>query len=227
MSETNTRGALALGAELIARPSLHDQVVTRLRDMIIEGVLASGTRIHETDLGRRLGVSRTPLREGLKVLASEGLVELIAGRGAVVREFRPKDAHDMLIVLATLEGLAARLACAHGSDADIAAVRDLHDRMMERYAARDRLEYFKLNQSIHSAIVRMADNEPLALMQDQMQARVKRIRFIGHEGPEKWALAVAEHEQMIAALEARDGERLADILSRHLMVTWSRVRDRM
>lgn len=225
MTQSDTRILLEPIDVPIARLSLHDQVVTRVRDMIIEGALASGARIHETDLCRRLGVSRTPLREGLKVLAREGLVDLVAGRGAVVREFRPKDAHDMLVVLSSMEGLAAKLACAHASDAGIAGVRALHDRMMERYAERDRLEYFKLNQAIHNAIVRLADNDPLVQVHDQMQARVKRIRFIGHEGPTRWARAVAEHEQMIEALEARDDERLSAIMSAHIMAAWTGVRN--
>jgi DNA-binding GntR family transcriptional regulator len=83
----------------IVRQSLHEAIVTRVRDMIIEGTLASGTRIHEGNLGRELGVSRTPLREALKFLASEGLIELSPGRGAVVRQFTRKDIQDTLVVI--------------------------------------------------------------------------------------------------------------------------------
>ena len=111
----------------IARPSLHDAIVSRVRDMITQGTLAAGTRIHEGHLGRELGVSRTPLREALKFLASEGLVELAPGRGAIVRRFTPQDVQDSLIVLQELEALAGRLACARASDAELAQVRALHD----------------------------------------------------------------------------------------------------
>ena len=207
----------------IARPSLHDAIVARVRDMIIEGELAPGTRVHEGNLGSRLGVSRTPLREALKFLASEGLVELSPGRGAVVRQFSPKDVHDSLVVLGQLEGLAGRLACDNATDAEIHEVRRLHDRMMEMYARRDRLPYFKLNQSIHSAILRLSKNEALAYVHGILQARLRRIRYIGNEGPDKWAGAVAEHEEMITALEARDAERLSEVLSRHMIRTWERV----
>ena len=155
---TGTDGLL--GSELeaperIARPSLHEAIVTRVRDMIIEGDLAPGTRIHEGQLGNKLGVSRTPLREALKFLASEGLIELSPGRGAVVRQFSAKDVQDSLIVIGELEALAGRLACRNATDADICEVRAMHDRMMELYADRNRLPYFKLNQRIHSAIVRI------------------------------------------------------------------------
>ncbi|MEO8486522.1 MAG: GntR family transcriptional regulator [Betaproteobacteria bacterium] len=207
----------------IARRSLHDQVVGRVRDLIIEGVLVAGARIHEGQLGAQLGVSRTPLREALKFLASEGLVELVASRGAIVRRFAPKDVRDMLDVLAMLEAFAARTACRVASDADIAEVRRLHDRMVERYAVRDRLEYFKLNQQIHSAFLKLAGNPTLAEAHASIQSRMKRIRYIGNEQPPKWAAALAEHEEMIVSLEKRDGDALAALVTRHLENTWARV----
>lgn len=193
----------------IRRTALHDTLVSHLRDMIIEGDLSPGTRLHEGQLGEQLGVSRTPLREAIKYLASEGLVELVPSRGAVVKRFSAKDVHDMLTVLQTLEELAGKLACDAASDAGIAEVRALHDEMVRRYKVGDRLQYYKLNQQIHSAIVQLAENAALADMHSVLQTRLKRIRFIGHEGPEKWAAAVAEHDEMIVALEARDKAKLS------------------
>lgn len=208
----------------IRRTALHDTLVSHLRDMIIEGDLSPGTRLHEGQLGEQLGVSRTPLREAIKYLASEGLVELVPSRGAVVKRFSAKDVHDMLTVLQTLEELAGKLACDAASDAGIAEVRTLHDEMVRRYKIGDRLQYYKLNQQIHSAIVQLAENAALADMHAVLQTRLKRIRFIGHEGPEKWAAAVAEHDEMIVALEARDKAKLSEVLGRHLMNAWERVR---
>jgi DNA-binding GntR family transcriptional regulator len=188
-------------------------------------VLAPGTRIHEGQLGQELGVSRTPLREALKYLASEGLLELAPSRGAVVRSFSSKDVEDSLIVLANLESLAGQLACLHASDEAIRDIRRMHDEMMQRYAVRNRLSYFKLNQSIHSAILKASGNDPLADVHGVLQARLRRIRYVGNESPEKWAAAVADHEDMIAALETRDGERLAHVLTNHMQSTWDQVRD--
>jgi len=213
------------GAGPIIRRSLHDEIVTRVRDMIIEGTLAPGSRIHEGNLGLELGVSRTPLREALKFLASEGLIELSPGRGAIIRSFTPKDVHDCLTVIGTLEGLAGREACATANDAAIAEVRALHDRMIEMYRTRNRMPYFKLNQQIHSAILRLSGNESLAYVHGILQARLRRVRYIGHEGPEKWAGAVADHEDIIDALEARDGERLSAALISHMERAWERVKD--
>lgn len=209
----------------IQRTALHDTLVTRLRDMIIEGELEPGSRMHESQLGEQLGVSRTPLREAIKYLASEGLVELIPSRGAIVKRFSGKDVHDMLIVLKSLEELAGSLACETATDEEIARVRRLHDEMQECYVSRDRLRYYKLNQAIHTEICQLAHNQALSSMQSLLQSRLKRIRFIGHEGPEKWAAAMAEHSEMIVALEARDGKTLSAVLGRHLMNAWERVKD--
>lgn len=215
------------GITPVARRPLHDELVERIRDMIIEGQLAPATRIHEGQLGKALGVSRTPLREALKFLASEGLLELVPGRGAIVRKLTRKDVRDMLDVLGAIETLGGRLACRNASDADIAALRRVHDEMMDLYRARNRLEYYRRNQAIHSGIAQLSGNALLASMHQVIQARLKRIRFIGNEEPEKWASAVAEHEEMIAALEARDAARLAAVIGRHLDETWGRVVDKV
>ncbi|MGL5734470.1 MAG: GntR family transcriptional regulator, partial [Beijerinckiaceae bacterium] len=171
------------------------------------------------------GVSRTPLREAIKTLASEGLVEIVPARGALVRRFSEADIREILEVLKVLEQMAARHLCAAGSDTAIAGIIALHEEMMALYQARNRLPYFKLNQSIHSAIVTGAGNSVLAETHGQLQARIRRIRFIGNDTPDRWAAAVAEHEEMIAALRRRDGEALAEVLGRHLDKTIDRVRD--
>lgn len=220
-----SHAAVLSGVLPVSRRSLHDELVGRVRDMIIDGQLPPGTRIHEGQLGEALGVSRTPLREALKFLASEGLIELVPGRGALVRRLTPRDVRNMLDVLIALESLAGRLACERASDAEIAKVRALHDEMMRCYADRDRLEYYRRNQAIHSAIAQLSGNAVLAAMHESIQQRLKRVRYIGNEQPAKWEGAVAEHEEMIAALEARDGNRLAEVLARHLDRTWERVRD--
>ena len=209
------------------RRTLHDEVVDRVRTLIVEGQLEPGSRIHESDLGRALGVSRTPLREALKVLASEGLIELVPGRGAIVKRLTRRDVREMLDVLIALETLAGRLACRNATDAEIAALRATHDEMIQLYAAGDRLEYYWRNQAIHAGIAQLSGNALLASMHQGLQARLRRIRFIGNEEPQKWAEAVAEHEAMIAALEARDDARLATVIAGHLDQTWERVVDRI
>lgn len=209
----------------LARTTMHTALVGRIRDMIIEGVLAPESRIHEGQLGAALGVSRTPLREALSFLASEGLIELVPGRGGIVRRLTPADVRDMLTVLSTLETLAARLACMNASDAEIATIRATHSEMMELYERRERLEYYKRNQAIHRQLVAASGNRFLADTHEGIQSRLRRIRYIGNSEPEKWRQAVAEHEEMMSALEDRDADRLVEVVGRHLQLTWERVQD--
>jgi DNA-binding GntR family transcriptional regulator len=214
-----------VSAGRIIRRPLQGEVAIRLRDLITQGLIPAGARLNEAALCLELGVSRTPLREAVRMLAGEGLLELVPARGALVRRLTRKDVEDSLAVLKALEMLAGRLACAEGSDEAIAQIEALHLQMMMRYAERDRLSYFKLNQEIHTRIVAASGNETLRWAHEAIQARMKHIRFIGNEGPEKWANAVAEHEEMIRSLRARDGEALAAVLALHLEMTYERVKD--
>ncbi|WP_027348978.1 GntR family transcriptional regulator [Halotalea alkalilenta] len=211
----------------ISRNTLHDAITERIRDMIIEGELVQGERIYEGPLCEQLGVSRTPLREALRFLASEGLVELTPNRGASVRRFSAQDIEDMLVVIRAMEELAGKIACEKASDAEIAEVRALHEEMLGYYRNQDRLAYYKANQSIHSSIVRLSHNATLVHAHAGLQSRLKRIRFIGHSGADKWAAAVEEHERMITALEARDADGLIQALGSHLTNAWLRVQDKI
>lgn len=173
----------------------------------------------------RLGVSRTPLREAIRTLASEGLIELIAGRGAVVRRLTAADVQDMLAALKVIEPSAAALGCASADAPAIAALEALHARMLAHYEAGERLAYYKLNQAIHSGLVALSGNATLIEVHTMLQARLKRIRFIGNREPDKWAGAVADHERIMAALARRDAGALKAAIEAHLDQTWERVRE--
>lgn len=209
----------------IVKETLHDQVANRIRDLIIEGHLEPGSRIDETRLIERLGVSRTPFREALRTLAAEGLIVIRPSRGATVRKLSPEEVHSMLEVLGSLETLAGRLVCERASDAEIASLLRLHDRMIALYGKRDRLPYYKLNQEFHTRLSALSGNPTLREFQSNIQGRLKRIRFIGNAREEAWAGAVAEHEEMAEALRARDGDRLGTAMATHLRSTWDRVKD--
>ncbi|WP_298429093.1 GntR family transcriptional regulator [uncultured Jannaschia sp.] len=209
----------------IAKRSLHDQAVEQIRDLIIEGHLEPGHRIDEAVLIVKLGISRTPFREALRTLAAEGLIEIRPSRGSVVRKLSADEVRGMLELQAHLEAFAGRLACARASDAEIDELLEIHDRMMALYEARDRLPYYKLNQAFHTRLSEITGNEALAETQRSLQARLKRIRFIGNRQEDFWQAAVEEHAEMAEALRARDGERLAETMERHLTNTWDRVRN--
>lgn len=213
-----------MNSQPIERRPLQEEVASRLRDLVTQGDIPAGGRINEAVLCLQLGVSRTPLREAVRMLAGEGLLELVPARGAVVRKLDEKGVADALAVLKSLESLAAHAACEQASRAEIAHITGLHAQMMRCYRERDRLPYFKLNQAIHTAVVAATGNATLAWAHEAVQARMKHIRFIGNAGPQKWAGAVSEHKEMMVALRARDGAALAEVLARHLDQTFERVR---
>jgi len=198
------------------RPALHGEVADRLRQMILEGDLASGSRIPERDLCAELEISRTPLREALKVLASEGLVQLMPHRGATVTKLSPQDLDHAFRVIEALEALAGELACEHIGDESIAEVRRLHQQMVRHYRRGERPEYFRLNQAIHDSIVAAADNPILAEMHATLSRRIQLARYMPNYSTARWRQAVQDHEHMLEALEARDGPHLARVLRHHL-----------
>jgi len=199
-----------------ARAKIHAELVESLRDMIVEGELAAGSRVPERQLCARFGISRTPLREALKVLAAEGLLELLPNRGARVRRLGAEEIAETLKVIGALEALAGELACARLTEAELAVIRARHHEMLAHHLERDRLAYFKANQAIHRTIVAASGNATLIQTYASLSGRIRRARYAANLDPKRWDEAVAEHEEILAALAARDGERLAHLLRSHL-----------
>ncbi|MDP1674156.1 MAG: GntR family transcriptional regulator [Burkholderiales bacterium] len=201
---------------LAERRLLHETVIDQLRDLIVQGELAPETKLNERVLAERLGTSRTPLREAIKFLASEGLVELLPNRGAVVAALKPEKMQEVFVVLGALEALAGDLACRNATEADIADIRALHYHMLAHHARGELAQYFRYNQQIHQRIIDCAGNATLAQAWRAMNAHVKRARYLANLSRERWDKAVKEHEDMIDALLKRDGARLQVLLRDHL-----------
>ena len=200
---------------IIRRP-LHEEATDRLRDLIVQGRLAAGIRLNERLLTAQLGVSRTPLREAFKVLATEGLVELLPNRGAIVSQMDPVRLSESLAVMGALEALAGELACRSATDAQINEIRALHFEMLAYHARGDLAGYFKFNQAIHLKLVKYSGNAVLYNTYRQMNGNVRRARYMANLSRERWDAAVREHDAILAALSARDVERIKSLLSDHL-----------
>ncbi len=207
--------------------TMAQRVAARLRDLIAQDQLGPGDRIRERDLAEQLSVSRTPLREALRILAAERLVELLPNRGAVVADPSQKEIQDLLSMLGALEALAGEQAAERASDAQIDEVRALHYEMLAAFSRQDRLAYFHLNQAIHRAIVEASGNSALIETHALTNARLYRVRYTSNLVNTHWRVAVSEHESIIEALAARDGERLSKILRAHLGSTWKNIRYRL
>jgi len=205
-----------VNSSVIVRTPLHVQVAERLRLLIESGELAPGTRLNETELCEDMGVSRTPLREVVRSLATEGLIELQPNRGAIVSVVTEEDVTEILPIMASLEGLGGRLAATHMEPAKIIQVRQIHDQMISHYKNNDMEKYFETNRLIHELISEGSGNQTLVDTLQSLSAKVHRARFTSQMTRESWDMAVSEHEEIIAALEERNPDRLENILIQHL-----------
>jgi DNA-binding GntR family transcriptional regulator len=200
----------------ISRLALHDQVAARLRTMLIEGRIPPGGKLNERELCEQLRVSRTPLREAIKVLAGEGLVDLLPHRGAVAVKLTEADVLNAFELLAALEGMSGELAAQRITDEELSELRALHYEMMASFTRRDLSSYYRLNAQVHTAISEAAKNPLLASTYRSINARVQSLRFRTNQNEAKWRRALKEHEAMLEAISARDAKASRAVLMQHL-----------
>jgi DNA-binding GntR family transcriptional regulator len=201
----------------VERAILHDSVTEHLRNFIIEGVLAPGMKLNERQLCETLRISRTPLREALKVLAAEGLIEISPNRGAAVARMSEAEIGEAFEVLSGLEAFSGELACERITDEEVEQIRALHAAMLECSASGDLPGYYSRNQQIHDRINLAARNQVLRQTYLSVNRRVQALRLRSNLKAPKWASAIEDHEQMLLALQGRDGARLGRILRQHLL----------
>ncbi|NYT37155.1 GntR family transcriptional regulator [Allopusillimonas soli] len=200
----------------IDRRTLPTAVAERLRDMIIEGELAAGTRLNERALCERLQVSRTPLREAFRLLCADGLVRMQPNRGAQVIALSEDDIRQSFEVMGALEALSGELACLHISDREIIEIRALTFEMQACHARGDLSSYYHVNREIHDRINAASHNPLLSEVYRSINLRLQNLRFRSNLNHDKWDRAMREHLDMVDALEARDGARLSGIMREHM-----------
>lgn len=201
----------------LVRPALSVEISDRMRRMIMEGELEPGAKVPEKALTEHFGVSRTPIREAVKILAHEGLVELVQNRGAIVAPQTADELCELFPVIAALEGAAGELAATNASDGAIAALGAHCRALRAAYEAADRPTYFDINQMIHAGIMQAAGNPTLARHHATLANRVYRARYQANLSKDRWHAATVEHEGIQAALEAREAKRLGELMREHLM----------
>jgi DNA-binding GntR family transcriptional regulator len=207
---------MSVDAISIPRASLHEHVAQRLRQMLVENRIAPGAKLNERELCEVLDVSRTPLREAIKMLAAEGLVELLPNRGAIAVSLSEADVLNTFEVMAGLEGMSGALAAERITDAELAEIRAMHFEMLAAYTRKDLSAYYGLNARIHNAINAAAKNPVLASTYNQVNARLQALRFRSNQDGEKWKRAMKDHEKMIDALAAHDAKAMREVLLTHL-----------
>ncbi len=201
----------------IARSALYEEVAELLRQRIYAHELSPGTWVDEQALAAGFGISRTPMREALKVLAAEGLVRLEPRRGCYVAELSEQDLDEIFPVMALLEGRVAFEAAAKASDADLARLTAIHEKLERHAAANDPDRFFEANQEFHSALQQIAGNRWLKQMIDDARKVIKLTRrdSLRLEGRLKQSLT--EHRAILKALQARDPDGAGRTMHDHLL----------
>ncbi len=205
--------------------SLHHQAAETLRQQIFAGALGPGSFVDEAALCEQLAVSRTPLREALKVLVAEGLLRHEPRRGCFVAEITARDVDQIFPVMALLEGRAAYEATERAGPADIAALELLHQRLREHAGAGRITEYYEANYAIHEAFITLADNRWLAQVIGDLRKILRLARHQTLHLPGRLRQSLAEHLQVFAALKSGDAGAAEQAMRHHLLAQREALRE--
>jgi DNA-binding GntR family transcriptional regulator len=200
----------------IKRDLLADQATGELRRMIVQGALPPGGQVTERELSSLLGASRTPIREAVRALALEGLITLSSTGRYFVANPSEHELHDMLRVIGVLEGLAGRLACAVADANSLEAIARLQEDMRRIAEGQSHLDYFETNIAFHRAIVAASGNRVLFETHKALNDRLYRARYVCSTKATNRQRALEEHDAVVTALVARDGDGVERALRGHM-----------
>jgi len=203
---------------LVPRPrtTYADKVISTLRTAILRGTLPAGRRLREPELARELGVSRTPVREALRALEQEGLLQRMPGRGIVVVEITAEDVEEIYTMKAVLEGMAVRLACQRASEKELARLHRFIDDM-QVLAERDEIgPYAAMSREFHAALIRAARSRRLAEIYRLVDMPIQRLRVFALSQPGRPRDSVREHRAILEAIARRDAETAEALIRTHV-----------
>jgi DNA-binding GntR family transcriptional regulator len=214
---TAPSGGAKAAASRKPRAALYEWVVNRIREKIYAYELSPGDWIDEQRLAEELGISRTPVREGLKLLAAEGLVTVKPRRGSYVTKLTDDDVDQIFALMARLEGWCAFEAASRIDDDSLRNLEQLHETLEVHAAAHDAGRYHENNVEFHAAIQRLSGNRWLANVVAELRivmrlARVQTLRY-----PGRFESSIDEHRDLMAALRARDPARAETTMRDHLL----------
>ncbi|MGA7802456.1 MAG: GntR family transcriptional regulator [Gammaproteobacteria bacterium] len=207
-----------MATEPIKRRALYQQVADRLRKRIYDGGLDPGEPIDEKALCASFGISRTPLREALKVLHSEGLVELVPSRGCFVKHVDFDELRELFVVMAALEGLCAREAVQHSDEVDLQRLEALHARLEENAAAGDIDGYYEDNFRFHQALQELSGNRWLQRVAADLRKILRLARHTQLTVEGRLQGSLEEHRRIMEAFRRRDPDAVEQCMKQHLNV---------
>jgi DNA-binding GntR family transcriptional regulator len=194
--------------------TLREKILETIRDAILKGTMKPGERVSEPELAERFGISRTPIREAFRQLESEGYLEVIPRKGAVVASLSERDVEEFYAIKIILEGFAARMAAENLSSKDIERLESINERLQQIAKDGDVKTFFRVHNEFHEVFIKAAGNEKLYEMINHLVLRFKRLRLASLSQPGRMEISVEEHRNMIQAFKNHDGES-ADNLVRH------------
>jgi DNA-binding GntR family transcriptional regulator len=197
--------------------SLHQEVTQRIREMIRTGVLRKGDRISEKELCRTMGISRTPLREALRMLSSEGLIDLIPHRGAYVAQPSMLDIREMFEVMAILEGTCARVAVERMTDNDLRKLENLHRKLEKFFEDKDHEKYMEVNHKLHSLLQEMTGNKVLNDLINSLRQKILLYRYRQIYQPDRFEASIREHRGLLDAFRRKDPVAAENLMKQHLV----------
>jgi len=202
----------------IQAKTLHQEIVAQIQKMIRKGILVRGQKIDEKSLCESMGVSRTPVREALRLLKSEGLIELIPHKGAFVSQPCIEEINDMFEVMSVLEGTCARLATSHMNDKDLQKIEALHKELEIHYQRRDYVAYLKRNNVFHVFIQELAGNRVLNDVINGLRQKILLYRQRQLYQPERFDQSIQEHRNLMEAFRKRDPDSAESLMKHHLLM---------
>ncbi len=198
------------------KATYHVRIADMLRDMMMTGKLKEGNKVNENELCSSMGISKTPLREALRVLSVEGLIKLVPNRGAFVTQPTFNEIEEMFDVMSLLEGFCASVACDKMRSRDFAHLEKLHAQLEKKYAQRDQEGYIRINNQYHSFLQEMVNNRILNQIIDGLRKKILLYRFQSLNTPARFESSIREHRNLLDAFRQRDSERAKLLMRVHL-----------
>lgn len=201
----------------VANQTLHSQVVLSITEMIERGEIGLGQKIEEASLAESFGVSRTPIREALRILNKQGVVELVPHKGAFVRKFSIKEIEDIFQLLAILEGTCAELAVSKMTPEDVKKIEKLHGDLERQYKAKDYNAYKKASNKLHRYLMEIAGNAAIIEAIEEFNQKIVLYRNRQLYEPDRLNKSIQAHRKLLDALLEKKGQKAKTAMKRHLL----------
>ena len=200
----------------IEKKTLHEEIANNLRELIMSGQLQEGDKIKEDELCSSMGISKTPLREALRVLSVEGLIKLVPNRGSFVSTPTFEEIREMFDVMSVLEGICARAAAEKMSAKDLKNLEKLHNSLEKNFKRRAQREYIRINNQFHSFVQELAGNRTLNQIVNGLRQKILLYRYQSLNLPERFEQSIQEHRELIEAFRKKDPKKAETLMRRHL-----------